>query len=161
MTHYEDLSECNFFGPGIAPKLKAVGWLTRDDPYQTGKVTEEFFLKLCQLLDNPWHPPIAWSGVEICDICQFTGGAGFIDYKGYKIRGWFHQCLFIPGNKILFISPESIAHYIDAHQYAPPAEFCEAVLACPEMRSMGYLKELLANGGRELLAAISSLAPEK
>jgi hypothetical protein len=60
------------------------------------------------------------------------------------------RCLFIPGNGRIYVCPELIVHYMNAHGYAPPAEFCDAVLACPPMRSQQYFKELLANGGRRL-----------
>ncbi len=36
--------------------------------------------------------------------------------------------------------------HIDAHQYRPPDVFQQAVMACPEMRSMPYLKAIRANG---------------
>jgi hypothetical protein len=58
--------------------------------------------------------------------------------------------LWIPGNGFLYICPTSITHYIDAHGFCPPPDFCEAVLRCPPMRSMDYLKVILANGGRQL-----------
>jgi hypothetical protein len=32
---------------------------------------------------------------------------------------------------------------MNAHSYRPPEEFCAAVLACPPMRSMKYLKAML------------------
>ena len=44
-----------------------------------------------------------------------------------------------------------ITHYIAAHWYRPPDVFLEAVRACPPMRSMDYMKALLANGGRGLV----------
>jgi hypothetical protein len=47
--------------------------------------------------------------------------------------------LFIPGDGFLYVSPELILHYINDHQYSPPVEFCEAVLACPPMNSRAYL----------------------
>ncbi len=36
----------------------------------------------------------------------------------------------------------------DSHQYRPPHMFQQAVMACPEMRSMDYLKAILANGSK-------------
>ena len=46
----------------------------------------------------------------------------------------------------VFVGPIMIPHYIDAHEYSPPTDFQEAVLRCPEMRSVAYLRELKSRG---------------
>ena len=56
--------------------------------------------------------------------------------------------LFIPGDGIVFVCPELVTHYMNAHGYAPSAEFCLAALACPPMRSMEYLRSLLSARSR-------------
>ena len=49
--------------------------------------------------------------------------------------------------KVSFTWPPSmIAHYIDAHAYAPPAVFWEAVMKCPEMWSDAYAQALILDG---------------
>jgi hypothetical protein len=53
----------------------------------------------------------------------------------------------------IFVAPELILHYIDAHAYQPPMEFSQAVLACPPVPSTAYLEGVSANGGGVLLAA--------
>lgn len=50
--------------------------------------------------------------------------------------------LFVPGAAALYVAPSLILHYMDAHEYAPPAAFCQAVLQCPPMRSMAYLRAI-------------------
>jgi hypothetical protein len=62
------------------------------------------------------------------------------------------QTCFIPSNDVVYVCPELILHYINAHGYSPPREFCEAVLACPDIRTMEYKKRLLAAGLRVLSA---------
>jgi hypothetical protein len=62
----------------------------------------------------------------------------------------------IPGNGFLYICPQLIVHYMNAHGYLPPDDFCNAVLDCPEMRSVEYMKSVLANGGRKLLSEIGN-----
>ena len=59
--------------------------------------------------------------------------------------------LFVPADRFLYVAPSLILHYVDSHAYAPPKEFQDAVLECPEMRSMAYLKAVLANGPRGLV----------
>ncbi len=57
---------------------------------------------------------------------------------------------------ILYVAPSLILHYIDAHGYAPPDQFQRAVMECPPMKSMPYLRALLANGGRGIVKAIGN-----
>jgi hypothetical protein len=59
--------------------------------------------------------------------------------------------LFVPANGVIYVSPAMIVHYMNAHGYAPPEVFCRAVLACPPMRSMQYLKAIKECGGARLL----------
>jgi hypothetical protein len=149
MTWFADLSSCNYFCSDDSHFL-AVGWLTRDKPFPTGEVSEEVFEKLCQLLVNPWNPAYPM-GLHLCELCRFTGGTGTGQFKGFSVSGTSAASLFVPDDGVIYVSPSSIAHYIDAHAYQSPDEFCQAVLRCPSMRSVEYFKALLANGARELV----------
>ncbi len=151
MSHYVDLSPCDYFWED-ATHFKAVGWLARGESFATGEVSELVFEKLCELLVNPWNPAYP-AGFHSCELCRFTGGMGQAQFKSFVISGQSASSLFIPGDGVIYVSPSSITHYIDAHAYQPPEEFCEAVLRCPPMRSTGYFKALLANGGREMVKA--------
>lgn len=138
MAWYADLTPCDYFGADFAPVLQAVGWLEREFAYPTGPVTENVFAKLVELCKTAWQP-IAAMGVHECTLCQYVGEA-----QGVKN-------LFLPGDGVIYVCPELIAHHMNAHHYAPPAEFCRAVLSSPPMNSVEYRKLLLANGGRVLL----------
>jgi hypothetical protein len=48
----------------------------------------------------------------------------------------------VPGDAKIYLAPELILHYIDQHGYAPPSEFQQAVLDCPTMRSIEYLRAI-------------------
>ncbi|HKO04758.1 MAG TPA: hypothetical protein VJW51_08410 [Candidatus Acidoferrales bacterium] len=56
--------------------------------------------------------------------------------------------LLVPGEGCIYVAHAMIAHFVDAHGYAPPAEFWEAVRKCPAMNSNAYLEALIANGPR-------------
>ena len=127
----------------------AVGYLARGQAFTTGDVSVEFFTRLCQLLQNPWNPAYP-AGLHLCEFCRFTYGA-LARFGDYTVSSVSNCELFVPGDGVIYVAPISIAHYIDAHEYSPPAEFCEAVLRCPPMRSMAYFKALLDNGARELV----------
>lgn len=158
MAHFEDLSDCQYLPGSEGLAFKAVGWLQRGKDYHKGDVPEDFFEKLLVLLQDPWTPPIATAGVHHCSLCRFSGGRAEFDchfgktnFRRYSFSGVGNGFLFVPNGSTLFISPSSIAHYIDAHQYCPPGDFQKAVLVCPDMRSAAYLRSLLATPAREWL----------
>lgn len=89
--------------------------------------------RLEYLLGDPWDPfGPHYRGQHTCELC---GGK------------WSKLNLFVPGTCAVYVAPELILHYIDAHEYAPPEEFCAALLACPEMNSSDYLSALARVGG--------------
>lgn len=139
---------------------RAVGFLRRGVPYDTGDLDEPVFAKLCELSLNPWQP-WACAGVHFCDLCRFTGNAvgtyhpkaadGRRSQTGFPVSAASSSAdLWVPGDGFLWRCPTSVTHYVDAHGFRPPDEFCRDVLRCPPMRSMEYLKAILANGGRSL-----------
>jgi len=138
MTWYADLGPCDYFGPEHAEGLRAVGWLEGARPFTTGDVDEAVLRRLKELSKEPWSPG-ASVGSHGCDLCRFVPEA------------FGSSNLFIPGNGFLYGCPELVSHYMNAHGYAPPGEFCDAVLACPDMRTMEYRKAILANGAGSLM----------
>ena len=102
--------------------------------------------RLFGLFRNPWEPGVFIGSAE-CDFCSFSGGP-----KSFQLSGQNDSVhigvsnLFVPGDGCLFVAPSLIVHYVDAHGYCPPRVFQEAVMTCPEMRSVDYLKAVLANG---------------
>ncbi len=78
-------------------------------------------------------------GWHDCDFCRVSSGPRQLTLDNVSVD-LGNTNLFIPAGDRLLVAPSLILHYIDAHEYSPPTEFCDAVLACPEMRSMDYLK---------------------
>jgi hypothetical protein len=146
MVWFADLSPCTYFGEECASFLRAVGWLERAKPFPSGPVESEVFGRLVELLKNPWQPGM-FMGFHRCDLCLYEGNATSV------------RNLFIPGGSVVFVCPELVVHYMNAHWYRPPDEFCRAVLACPAMRSVPYLKALLASGARPLVHPILAAEP--
>lgn len=151
MAWFQDLEPCTYFGDEYADDLSAVGWLARGKPYASGEVPDEFFFKLGRLLKRPWAP-IIFCGSHSCEFCRFTGGVGtrVTTPRWSDVYVPARSCvnLFVPGNGTIYVSPESIAHYVDAHEYRPPDEYIAAVLECPRMSSKEYFGAIRANGGR-------------
>jgi hypothetical protein len=153
--HYPDLSPYGHPPSESPPKLFAVGWLEPGFEYRQGDVGAGFVRKLADLLVNPWQPAIAMGGHR-CGFCRLTGGPASFRLgslaSSSEVRMGVSN-LWLPAEGFLFVAPSLILHYMDAHRYSPPEEFQAAVMACPPMRSMDYLKALLKNGPKELLAS--------
>jgi hypothetical protein len=143
-VHYPDLSPCDHFPFDSQGKVVAVGWLESGQPYRDEEISREFVERLAELSSNPWQPFVAM-GVHQCGFCRLTGGPGSFPHGGSSIAIGVSN-VFIPGDGFLYVAPSLILHYMDAHGYAPPDEFQAAVVRCPAMRSMEYLKAVLANG---------------
>ena len=147
MAHYPDLSVCGYVSSDSSSHCLAVGWLEPEHAFAHGDVSPEFFERLCHLLVEPWSF-VASAGVHRCGFCRFSGG-GSASFKSHRISGVGSGMLFVPSGSTIYVSPTSIAHYIDAHGYCPPAEFQSAVMECPEMRSLAYMRALLATPARQ------------
>jgi hypothetical protein len=147
MAHFSDLSICSYVGFGASSPCLAVGWLEPQEEFSRGDVPVEFFRRLCQFLIESWSF-VASGGAHPCGLCRFTGGGGS-SFENLHVAAFGSGMLFVPSGSTLYVSPTSIAHYIDAHGYSPPVEFQRAVMECPEMRSIVYMRALLATLARE------------
>ena len=144
MTYYPDQSPCDYFGREEAERLLAIGWLDSASPFDQGPVDRRFMKKLAELLVTPWQP-VFTMGKHDCPFCRFTSGPTVFGFEGLDVQLGVSN-VFVPADGFLFVAPSLILHYIDSHGYSPPNEFQQAVLACPPMRSMEYLRAILKNG---------------
>lgn len=147
MAYLEDLAHWDYFGP-LPGTVLSVGWLEPGQPYTVGEVSAEFFDSLVSLLVDPWQPAIT-AGVFRCPFCRFTGGPAEIQYADTTIRQGVTN-LYVPGDHCIYVAPSLIAHYVDSHGYAPPTEFQRAVINCPPMRSVAYLRCVREHGLHKL-----------
>ena len=136
MTYYEDLNVCTYFDDYFrGNNLKAVGWLSKGHPYLKGKVPTRMFRKIQKLLKNAWQPGGGFLGWHECELCEAP--------QNESIKN-----LFIPGENVIYVSPEGILHYVKVHSYKPPEEYLFAVENCPEMNSLEYFESLEEIGGQ-------------
>lgn len=146
MSHYPDLSPCQYFR-NEERVLIAVGWLEKGYDYEVGDVSEEVLERLSELLVSAPKRLSSYVrfGSHSCSLCP-NGDASIQEVFGRRIRLGTHE-LFIPasGRKV-YASPSTIIHYIIAHGYKPPPEFQQAVLQCPPVRSLRYYSQLWSRG---------------
>ena len=136
MPALRDLAVCDHL-PRVADHILAVGWLGQGLPYSRGPTARDVFDRLLLFAAQPWQPCVSM-GVHECELCQFAG-----ERVG-------SSNLYIPFDGKIYVAPELITHYINAHYYQPPRVFCEAVLACPAMDSMEYKQLLVKCRGQVL-----------
>ncbi len=103
-------------------KCKAIGYLSIRERYEVGEVPEGFVEKLKQILD---------SGTYTCSLgyheCEFCLNQGVKKLP----RDALSSCekrLRDEQNKIDYMFPEMIFHYIKVHQFKPSDKFIEFIM---------------------------------
>ena len=103
-------------------KIVAVGYLSIDEEFEKGEVSQSFLTKL----------KLLWSegGITMClghHECEFC-----IDEGNYENRGKSCQekTLTDKENNIKYLFPQMIFHYIEKHKYLPPSDFILFVMRC-------------------------------
>jgi hypothetical protein len=140
MAWRADLSPCTYVFSEAGDRVKAVGWLEPQQPYPRGGVDAAVLARLEELRRAPWEPD-HFMGYHACGFCNPLKREAASRREDTGVYN-----LFIPGPGFLYAAPELIVHYISKHGYAPPAEFQQAVLACPTMNSKEYRAAIRANG---------------
>ncbi len=101
-------------------KSVAIGYLSIDEEFERGEVSQNFLNKL-QIL---WNEGITLGslGFHECEFC--------IDEGNYENRGKSssEKELADKENKIKYLFPEMIFHYITKHNFKPCNEFIEFVM---------------------------------
>ena len=155
MAHFCDLEPWPTGPPHDAEdnRLVAVGWLEARYDYPKGEVFSEFFARLCELVTGPCPTPWRSCGYHVCTLCRSDEPvkSGF----GHPVLPYASDKeLLVPGTGLTCVTPFSIAHYVDAHEYCPPEEFQIAVVQCPPLGSSEYVEALRLNGARTVAEAI-------
>ena len=126
MSWYADLSTTTMIASG--PYVRAIGWLSAEHPFPTGSTSPDFLARLKQCCER-WgdaNDSLQWDlfmGVHECELCNSCMAAGNVG---------------VPAGKLLYVAPEMVAHYVEAHRYAPPAEFIAAVMTAPLPGTTAY-----------------------
>lgn len=113
--------------------VRAVGWLGESHPFAVGPVSPEFLVALRAHVDSAWQPVVC-AGPHFCDLCPEPRAGE----RSRKSRPGAAGNVWIPAADVVYVAPELIVHYIEAHQYRPPDEFVAAVLACPSQGSAEF-----------------------
>ena len=126
MAVFDDLSpydENDTTGPALR-----VGWLGRGSSFPTGEIDPGVVDNLIRLAATPVN---LMRGLHYCEFCDAESPIRIATPFGPKGRvalgnGEIHVR---HASGQLYVAPTLVIHYITAHDYLPPAEFREAVLA--------------------------------
>lgn len=101
-------------------KFVAIGYLSIDEEFEKGEVSTSFLTKL-HVLWNEGGATMSL-GFHECEFC--------IDEGNYEGRGKSssEKVLIDRENKIKYLFPWMIFHYITAHKFKPSNEFIEFVM---------------------------------
>lgn len=139
MTYYPDLSvyEYGRFGENIFN----IGWLDKTYNFPTGKTNELFIERLFEFCEQKVEE---YRGYHLCNLCNDENPEIFVArYKQKSISlGNSEIRVFAQAGKV-YAAPNLIYHYVVDHDYYPPEEFIQSVMAGPFPGSEEY--ELLAN----------------
>jgi hypothetical protein len=111
-------------------KLIAIGWLDKGHTFQTGEISKEAIQKLEIFCSKPM---ILTLGKRDCPFCNTKGPIRMILGTGNEliIHGTDEVRIPSKDGKKVYGVPNLIIHFIKTHNYSPPQEFIDAVIAAP------------------------------
>jgi hypothetical protein len=99
-----------------------VGWLSPDHEFTKGSVPDEFITALRQLVRAPKNQCWGWHECEFCPPSPRRPRASVGPTCGNG------EMWVLGGSGRTLVAPVLILHYVEAHQYQPPAEFLRACI---------------------------------
>ena len=122
--YYPDLSP--WHGYQLDGAFKSIGWISKDHPFQKSELTPEVLSALRAYMKEPVSFWMA-CGVHRCEFCPPAGPWTWNNTSNREI--------WVPTIDVLYVAPVLILHYVEIHQYKPPDEFIDALMACPRQLS--------------------------
>lgn len=119
MSLFPDLGTVTMIDAG--EHVRAVGWLSDEQPFAVGDVPPEFLHRLRDFARR-------W-----CDSATALGWASFMGWHDCELCGGSVASgnFGVPYGDLLFVAPEMVPHYVEAHRYRPPDQFITALLESP------------------------------
>jgi hypothetical protein len=104
--------------------LCAVGWLGKPG-FTTGQVSEDC-IEALYIAHADHIIADSFQGWHICTFCGVSRPS--ISWRGQilNLSGQGHY--LVQMDKIVFMAPELVLHYVLEHQYCPPQEFMQATI---------------------------------
>lgn len=125
LIQFDDLSNyTHLIAPYFLKGVKNVGWLNFASTIPLGGVSFEILLKLKQIVTGNGIFNAIVEPIRESPSCQICGELELRDSSGKWLP---NSELWIPGVETIYVSPISILHYIEVHNYRPPNEYIAAI----------------------------------
>ena len=124
--HYPDFSPYSYLRTEPVEPIVNIGWLSRDHGFPMGAVPEEFLTALRRLVKAPVNLA---RGFHVCEFCPtpptyLRDGHTYHDWPKETVGNGEIRVRGETGRTL--VAPVLVLHYVEAHNYQPPAEFIRA-----------------------------------
>ncbi|MFE2379380.1 hypothetical protein [Streptomyces sp. NPDC059398] len=123
MTYFEDLTPYSYEDSGGGEVLN-VGWLSNTQSYPEGGVPGQFLIALKEHAKSPVN---VHRGVHFCELCPSFEEAQRVAFSDDPFIGSGEMRVMGEGH-IVYAAPLMIVHYVESHDYLPPADFIRSVM---------------------------------
>ncbi|MEV4318087.1 hypothetical protein [Actinocrispum sp. NPDC049592] len=129
MTTYQDLSTYVYGDHDPAATVLNVGWLGGRASFTTGDVDAEVRYALLEAIVR--DQVNVMRGWHSCELCTEPSPVvvPFEPARDGKLRLGHAEVHVTGADGVVYAAPTLIVHYIDAHNYRPPQQFIDAVMA--------------------------------
>jgi hypothetical protein len=138
MTYFPDLSPYTYLDEASTTPAETgalnVGWLAEGHEYARGSVGAGVIEGLYRALE---HEVNVTRGIHYCEFCNWGADPPF-PYAISPVTGKRHllgnsEIRVVGADGTVYAAPTWVVHYVAAHQYRPPEEFCEAAVLVPPL----------------------------
>ncbi len=128
MSTFADLSRYTYTAAEPGVDMRNIGWLGEASTFPTGKADPRVRDTLLRFAAERRNWMRGWHNCELCTVESPIEVPSRWDARGLQYLG--NGELHVPtASKVTYVAPTLLIHYMDAHEYLPPREFLDAVLA--------------------------------
>lgn len=127
---WEDFSPFPYPRPAYREVL-AVGWNGTRSDFSRGKVPLGVITRILDDLESAGYQPSETQQKISCHSCR-TGGTPLSAPTRFGV-------IWVPAWTRVFVAPGNLVHWLYDHDYLPPREFLDAVVASPRVGSYAYV----------------------
>lgn len=129
--YFPDLTRYELLRRSPREHLLNIGWLSREHAFPIGDSPEDFRRIINRLADSPVN---LCGGHHDCEFCE-SPLKKFVSWRSpHRPSASVAQGngeIRVPAieGDVVYVAPQLVAHYVEAHRYLPPAEFVGAIVA--------------------------------
>lgn len=134
--YFKDNSNYNYYVKKPIYQILNVGWLSGQHSYTSGEVKPYVIKKLKEILFSKNVSDYKFNRIRCNSPCEICGKCVELDFYDHNkqlktnfLLGFCEILIPLVHNDIYYASPALIFHYIQEHNYKPPQEFIDSILA--------------------------------